>query len=69
MFVFIRDDLTTYFSFLPFLSSTGYGEEESEAMKAAEEESAADSVTEEMRLRRSTRKMAWEQGRRCREIV
>ena len=37
----IRDDLTTYFSFLPFLSSTGYGEEESEAMNAAEE-SAAD---------------------------
>ena len=33
----ISDDLTTYFSFLHFLSSTGYGEEESETMNAAEE--------------------------------
>ena len=37
----LRDDLTTYFSFLHFLLSTGYGEEESEAMNAAVE-SAAD---------------------------
>ena len=36
----VCDDLTTYFSFLHFLSSTGYGEEESEAMNAAEESAA-----------------------------
>ena len=43
-YVHVCDDLTNnvlYFSFLHFLSSTGYGEEETEAMNAAEE-SAAD---------------------------